>query len=221
MSKRKATEKLILEYIDKIAPGGENKKLYQDLFKRMNDKEFDEFMLKLKNKKITLSVVSPNTGKNNLDVERNFKIGKELGYNFFQKLIVTGDRNLPDYKTPIEFCVLSLPARRAAQLLTKKISIPIDDKSIDLTTGQVTGKSKGSKLTMPEIQVLAGMGFTKSLDELMKIRGGDLGAKNALSTLLMRQGIASQEVVNQYATGVVSTKTFSTYLKAQHIKNNL
>jgi len=123
MNNRSNTEKLILEYIDKIAPGGENKKLYLDLFKGMNDSEFHNFMTGLKSKKLTLSVIAPNTVKDILDVDRNIKIGKELGYDFFQRIKVTGNKDLPDYVTPNEYLIFSLPVRRASQLLTKKINI--------------------------------------------------------------------------------------------------
>ena len=218
MKNRKKTESLIIKYIDKIAPGGSNKKLYQEFFKSMSDKDFDRFMNNLKNRKYTLQVIVPNTSDIKLDIETNFKLAKELGYDFFQYLIVKNDRGMPPYKTPNKYGVISLPLRRAAQLLTKKISIPQNDKVIDLSTGQVTSKSKGSKLTMPEIQVLSGMGFDESLKELMKIRGGDIGAKNALSTLLYKQGSASQKVIDQYATGVESTKTLATYFKSSHIR---
>lgn len=217
---RKKTETFIINTINKIA-GSKNKKLYSDLFESMSDKEFDNFMKDLKNNKITLSVVASNLEKMVLNVERNIKIAKSLGYDFFQQLKITGDNSMPDYLTPNKYLVMNLPVRRASQLLIKKISIPSDDKSIDLTTGQVTGKSSGSKLTMPEIQVLAGMGIKDSIKELMKVRGGDLGSKNAMSALLIKQGSVSQKVLEQYATGVVSTQTLSSYLNAMHIKNNL
>ena len=219
MKNRKKTESLIINYIDKIAPGGDNKKLYQGFFKSMSDKKFDKFMHNLKDGKYTLQVIVPNTSNIKLDIERNFKLGKELGYDFFQYLIVENDRGMAPYKTPIKYGVISLPLRRAAQLLTKKISIP-HGNTIDLSTGQVTNSARGSKLTPPELQVLSGMSMDKSLAELMKIRGGDLGARNALSTLLYKQGSASQKVVEQYATGVESTKTLATLFKSSHIKPN-
>lgn len=221
MKNRKKTEDYIIKYIDKIAPGGDNKKLYIDMFKTMTDSEFKTFMMNLKKKKLTLSVIDPNTRKSNISVENNYKVAKELGYSFFQHLTISGKIGLPDYKTPNKYLVMSLPVRRASQLLTKKISIPSDDKSIDLTTGAVTGKSKGSKLTMPEIQILAGMGLNKTIKELVCDRGGDLGIKRAMSALLMKQGSVSQDVLSRYATGVVSTKTLASYWNASHIKNNV
>jgi len=221
MKNRKKVEDFILKYVDKIAPGSNNKQLYKDMFKEMSDKEFKVFMDNLKKKKLTLSIIEPNTKKSTISVENNYKIAKELGFSFFQRLTIRGKPGIPDYTTPNKYLIMALPVRRASQLLTKKISIPSDDKSIDLTTGTVTGKSRGSKLTMPEIQILAGMGLNKSIKELMKYRGGDLGAKNAMSALLMKQGSVSQDVLDRYSTGVVSSKTLSSYWNAVHIKNNV
>ena len=220
MKNRKKTEEYIIRYIDKIA-GKDNKKLYQDMFKSMSDKDFKIFMDNLKKNKVTLSVIDPNTRKSTLSVENNYKVAKELGYDFFQRLTISDKDGIPDYKTPNKYLVMSLPIRRASQLLTKKISIPSDDKSIDLTTGTVTGKSRGSKTTMPELQILAGMGLNESVKELTKYRGGDLGAKHAMSALLMKQGSISQDVLDRYSTGVVSTKTLASYWNASHIRNNV
>ena len=221
MSNRSEVESYILKYIDKIAPGGDNKKLYVDLFKSMSNAEFDTFMGKLRDKKITLSIIVPNESNIKIDTETNFKIGKELGYDFFQHLVVKGQPGMSDYITPQKFLVYKLPIRRAAQLLTKKISIPVDDKSIDLTTGQVTGKSKGTKITYPELQILSGMGMDKSIKELLKYRGGDLGAMNAMNVLLYRDGTVNASELDRYATGVVSTKTLKSYWLASHISSTL
>jgi len=221
MSNRTKTEEFILKYVDKIAPGGANKTLYSDLFKSMSDKEFDTFMKNLRDNKITLSVIIPNGSNIKVTVANNIKIGRELGYEFFQQLAVTGDKNLPPYLTPNKYLVMKLPIKRAAQLLSKKISIPKDNKSIDLTTGQVTGKSKGSKLTAPEIQMLTGMGMTASVRELLKYRGGDLGSLNAMNLALYRNGSVNSNTLEQYATGVVATKTLKNYWRASHIKSNI
>jgi hypothetical protein len=218
LSLRKDTEEYILKYIDKIAPNGVNKQLYVDLFKSMNNSQFDKFMNDLRIGNINLSVIAPNGGDVKLSVDNNIKIAKELGYEFFQHIDVGGE--FP-YRTPNTYMVYRLPIRRAAQLLTKKISIPTDSKSIDLTTGQVTGKSKSSKITMPEIQILAGLGLSDSIKELMKVRGGNLTQMNAANKLLMTQGSVSQKVLDSYGGDVVSTKTLKAYFIASHIDNNL
>lgn len=220
--KRAAVQQLILKFIDRIVTGKENTKLYEELFKSMNDKQFDEFMNKLKNKEATLSIIVPNGDKRfKVDLENNFKLAKELGFDFFQRLNVGEKDNIPAHTTNKKFMVLKLPVRRASQLLTKKISIPQDASVVNVLTGQVTGESKGSKLSNPEVQILLGIGMKDSIKELMKIRGGDLGSKRAMDLLLFKEGDASQTTINQYQTGVVSKKTLKSYFYAMHLRNTL
>jgi len=223
MGDRKKAEAMIISYIDKIAPGGENKELYVKLFKGMSNKDFDNFMVGLKNKTITLTVVAPLGSKiaKNISVKNNVKIGKELGYDFFQHVIVEGDKGLPPYKTPNKYLVYKLPFRRAAQLLSKKISIPTDSKSIDLTTGQVTGKSQSSKLTYPEIQMLVGMGMHDTLEELLKNRGGDVKSQHAMMNMLYKYGRVDNSMLEGHEDVVTSKKTLKNYWLASHLKSTL
>lgn len=220
--KRKATEDLILKYIDRIVTGKTNTELYKELFKSMSDKEFDQFMQDLRDGKRTLSIIVPNGDKRyQVDINNNIKLAKELGYDFFQRLVVGETDGLPAYTTTNKYMILKLPVRRAAQLLQKKISIPENARTINVLTGQVTGKSKGSKLTNPELQLLISLGLDKSIQELLKIRGGDQGSQRAMDNYLVNQGAATQAQINQYESGVVSKKTLKAYFTAMHIKNNL
>ncbi len=223
-AKRDKTQKFILEYINKIAPGDYNQGLYKDLFKRMTDKEFHEFMLKIKNKELTISIIVPVGGKVKIDVKRNMKIAKELGYEFFQHLIIgpKGNKNdgtyIPKYKTPNKFLVYDMTVRRASQLLTKGISVGTDNNVMDMTTGQVTSDSKAAKITKPELELLVGMGLDKSVKELMTVRGGDLGLAKAADASANRFGKISQDVIEPYGTGVVSSKTMNAFYNAAMIK---
>ena len=220
-AKRKEVQEYILTYMKKIFKKDNNYNLYKNLFDKMTDQEFDDFMVGLRDGTITLSCVISTNDADEVDPKRNIKIGKELGYEFFQKIKVSGDPNIPDYTTPNKYLVLKLPIRRAAQLLVKKISLPEDDTTIDNLTGQVTNKSKGSKISLPEIQVLAGIGMKDVLNELVKIRGGDLGSARALKGYLERGLPATQQEINTYSTGVESTKTLNSYLNGMHIKSNI
>jgi len=221
MADRKSAEEHIIKYVHKIAPGGENKKLYEDLFKSMSNKDFDLFMNRLRNKEITLSVIVPNGSKIKLSVDRNYKIAKELGFDFFQHLTIGPANGIPAYKTDIKYLVLDLPFRRASQLLTKGVSVSDNNSTVDLTTGQVTGASKGSRITFPELQILTGIGLEKTVLELVKHRGGDTGSLRAMSASLSRYGKVTQNMLEAYSTGVVSTKVLHTYLTAIHLKNNM
>jgi len=218
---RKESEKIILDGVKKIDPSGKNYELYKNLFKSMTNKEFEDFITGIRDEKKTLSIIVPSWSKSGITVENNFKIAKDYGYDFFQRLIIEGDGDNPPRKTNNKFFVYKLPIRRASQLLSKKISIPKDDKVIDLTTGQVTGKSGAAKLTMPETQMIVGMGLKHSVVELLKYRGGDLGSANAMKRELVNNGRVNSSVLEEASTKVVSTKTLKSYLNAAHIKSTL
>lgn len=219
--KRKNVQDFIIKYIGKIVSGKENVTLYENMFNSMTDAEFDTFMKRMRDGEIHLSVVVPNDGKQRVTVENNFKVGKELGHNFFQRVKVTNHPDYPDHMLPLEFLTIMLPARRAQQLLSKKISIPKHNNSIDTITGQVAGDSRAGSLTYPEQQIMLSMGMKETALELAKIRGGDQGAAKALNDKLYRDGKASQEEVNAFSTTVGSTKALNNYLLGMHISSTL
>lgn len=218
MNKRRAkAEKIIIEYIGKLT-NEENKENYIKLFKSYSDEQFDKFMTDLRDKKNNLQVIVRPGETANITVENNFKIAKELGYEFFQRLTFSGDRGMEDYVTPNKYLVYKLPIRRVAQLQSKKSAIPTSNKKVDLLTGQVTGEDRGAKLTLPELLLLEPLGLQDSLVELMKVRGGDLGAMNAADNMLYKYGRASLKEILPHSTGVVSTRTVSSIFKAAHIR---
>jgi hypothetical protein len=92
---------------------------------------------------------------------------------------------------------------------------------VDYLTGQPTGDSKGSKISYPEMQILASMGMESSLTELLKYRGGDNKGMAAYTGLLVNNGSVNIDTLKNYASGVVSTRTLKTFLTACHLKNNL
>ena len=216
---RSGAEKFILKYIDKISPGKENQDIYTNLFASMSDKQFDEFITKLETGEARLAITAPNFGTNKISTKNNLEIAKELGYNFFQRIWFPATNDSPAYLSPIPYLVVDLPIRRQAQLLVKKISIPEDNKSVDNFTGQPTGKSKGSSLSYPEVQVMSAMGLNNCLTEIMKYRGGDVRGFNAMNDNISKTGGVSLDSIKHLASGVESTKTMKTYLTAMMLSS--
>lgn len=221
MSNRKAAQDFIVNYLEKLSPGNETVTIYKEMFSKMTDSDFESYMNKLESGESFLVIISPNYGKSKLSVKRNLDLAKELGSKFYHRLWIGEHDGLPEYLTPIEYLVLDLPLRRQSQLLTKKLSVPEHNKSIDNLTGQPTGDSKGSKLSFPEINVLAAMGLDNSIIEMIKYRGGDQRGYMALNASLARYGDVSLKNIEAYSSGVVSTQTFKTILTAMHLKNSL
>lgn len=221
MSKRSEVTNFIADAIDKILPDGFNKKRILDFLNQKTDKEFEEYLINLKSGKERLTIIAPNGREIKLDLERNFKVAKEYNIDFFKRIWFDTPDGKGRYFSEDKYMVVKLPVRRQAQLLVKKISIPEDNKSIDALTGQPAGKSKGSRISYPEVQMLAAMGLNNTLSEFMKYRGGDIKGFNAMNTMIQRTGGVSLRAIEPYAGKVKSTETLSSYLTAMHLQNNL
>jgi hypothetical protein len=221
-SKRKEVEKIILDGIAKITEGDSNIKLYKELFAKMTDKEFDQYMRDLHDKNQTLCVIMPQGDKKDTaDINKLLKLSKSLGFDFFERLTYSGNELRSGYTSKNKYMVLRLPIRRAQQLLTKKISTSESNDRINVATGQVIDESKSSKISKPELNILLGLGLKDTSRELMSIRGGDLGGARAFTKFLVEDGIVKQTDVEEFKTGVLSTNTLISYLAGMHIKTNI
>lgn len=218
---RKGAEDFIIKWIEALAPGGENTKIYINLFAQMDDVVFDKFMTDISSGESRLAVISPNFGNTGISTKRNLELAKELNHNFFQRIWIEGDDDTPTYLSPIPYLVVDLPLRRQAQLLVKKISIPEDNKIVDDFTGQPSGRSQGSKISYPETQVIAAMGLDDCITEFLKYRGGDTKGFNAMNDSISKTGGVSMKAISHLAGGVESTATLKTYLSCMMIQNSL
>ena len=222
MKNRKLVEEYLLKYIGKLENNSNvNTEIYKKYFARISDEEFDQWMKDLESGKKFLTFKYPNLGKVKMNVRNNIKVCRELGYEPFQRMWVTGKEGMEPYLTPVPQLVLWLPLRRASQMIIDKISVPENKNAVDNITGQPTKSSSKAALSLTEFELIASMGLESSLVELTKVKGGDAGAFRAYNALLSQQGSASLDVVKQYGTGVEATKAKSANLTAAHLKNSL
>lgn len=219
---RKAAEKEALYFIELFLPGSDNVKIYKEMFERMSDKDFGEWITRLESGEEIMALYAPNLVGPQLTIEQIFKVADELEYELFQHLILTDPQTGQVYKTPNKHMVGLVPFRRQVQMLVKKASIPDSNHIIDERTGQPTGDSKGARLSAPEIQVNASKGVNKMILEWIKFRGGDGKAYDAMNRSIIETGDASMDsIMAESNTIVKSNKTLSVYLKAMHLDNNL
>lgn len=219
---RRVFEKIIIDAISRLSNHPQNTEFYEKKFREMSDEQLDQFVKDLDEGKIRLSVVEPNwSGVKPVEDAEIIKICREHGYEPYQRLYTEGKPGLPTYLTQAKFLVILVNARRASQLLTKKISVPPHTKVRDLLTGQVTGESKGATVSAQEVQVLAGMGAEYSAVEMLKYRGGDQQGEAAFMAMLSKYGRANQSVLEQFSSGVQATRAVNTYLTAAMHRINL
>lgn len=221
MANRKVATDMILKYIEKILPGSPNTAFYTKRLAEMTDKEFDQFMRNLDDGTEILTIKTPNLSKHKLDLTRNLAIAKELGHEFFQHLILTDPTTGEVYQTPVKYLVIDVPLRRQVQILQSKATIPENNKHVDELSGQSTGPSKGSKISFPELQVLFAQGLDATITELIKFRGGDAKAFNAMNSSIIETGGVSIEYLAQFGTKVKAVTTLTTLLKTIHLDNTL
>lgn len=221
MPNRQAATDTLCEWVDKILPGGKNGEYYRKRLDALSNKAFDDYMQKLQSGEEIVSLVAPNLNDIKLSLANNLKVAKQLNHNFFERLWLTDPSTGVRYLTPVKYLVGDLPIRRQQQLLDKKISIPADNNHVDDLSGQPTGPSKGAKISFPELQVLYAQGLDRSIEELIKFRGGDTKAFQAMNRQILETGGANQDSIKRVKTTVKSTETLNVILKAMHFKTTL
>ena len=221
---RKKAEAELLRLVGAIENNSTNfnVNLYKETLKGMSDTEFKKMMQSFRDGEDYIRIIEPNFRKNGgISIENNVKVAKTLGKDFFQQVWMVDPATQTKYLTPFKYLLLMLPLRRQSQALMTKISVPKDNKSVDVLTGQPTMSSKGGKLSIPDTQVLYSLGLTEVLREGLKGRGGDRGAMNAIDNDIIETGQSNLSNAYEHGTGVKSTQTFDNYLKGMHITTKL
>lgn len=229
MSNRKKATEYILKWVGELDKADEhNVSILKKELESMSDKEFEAMMLSFKERpeeeshlQKTVPYFSPNLEKSNITLENNFKVAEQIGHQFFERLWMYDAEADMEFLTEHSHLVVDMPCRRFAQLQSKKASIPDDDHVVDDLSGQVTGDSKGSKLSFPELQANASQKLDNGILEFIKIRGGDEVAYREFNRLMIEQGEASLEELLSLNTTVKSTSTVSDLLRGMMLGTNL
>lgn len=190
--KRKQIEKLILDTVLTMEPGGLNHTRYKKRFDAMSDKDFDKFMSELKSGKRKLSFFAPNM-KVVLKQEDLIKAADKIGAEVFTRITYDDPVTGITYTTPQKCLCILAPVRRTRQFLHHGLSVPEGDSRIDVLSGQVMKPDQASKFSFVETQLLLGRGMDDVIREFIKIRGGDISAYANYKQQLEETGEFSQE----------------------------
>lgn len=218
---RKKAQAVILSMIEQLAPGSPNTKIYKDFFASLDDDDFHEFYLGLKDGSRFLVIQQHNLGEKWISVERNFALARQWNHQFFERVWMDAKDGAPPYLSNELYLIVPLPFRRLAQILQKKISIPDDNRSIDLLSGQPTGSSKGSKISYPELQLLQARNLPHTTTEFIKFRGGDSVGFNVMNDQIHKSGGVSIASLSKLGTRTKSTTVLGTYLTSMHLSHTL
>lgn len=217
-----AAKAQVYKFIEAVLPGSENKKIYDDFFARMDEGQFDEWVKALEEGKANICIIAPEGYGPQLSFPNNLKVAKQLyNHSFYKRVWMKDPHSGAQVLSNEPYLVIRLNLKRQAQFLVKKISIPEDNYSINNLTGQPTGKSKGSTISNPELQILDALGFKYAAIEMIKMRGGDTTAFNAMNNSISQSGVASIEAIDSLGTNVKAVQSLSTILTAMHLSNTL
>lgn len=218
---RRDAEKLVLQWMSDLDPSGDNTKRWQVKFKDMSDDAFKQFVNACREGRDYVSIVAPNFTDTKVGIANNFKVAAKYSVPLFQRIWtidpVTGRRYLSNDPYPI----FHLPVRRQIQMAKTKFSYARNNDKTDSLTGQPTGESESGGISYPEILVLQSRGLESTVEELIWARGGNRGAFKMMNKAIADSGTVTLNELQQYSTGMKSTKVLSTYMKSIHIDNNV
>lgn len=234
MTKRQRVTDYIVAGYAGIIPGDDyNPSVARARLEAMSDSEFDVYIRSLANpeknggtaeeiaNREILPFVSPPLGKEKITMDNLIALAEKLGIPLFERLWITDPQSGVTYLTPNKYPVFFQLVRRQAQMLTKKYSIPEDTRHVDEMSGQVTGKSKGSKISFPEVQAQLAQGLEATLIEEMKLRGGDQVAFKELDRQLIEHGEASIDDVTDGTTMTTATSNLAILLRGMMLDNDI
>lgn len=232
MDIRKKIIAKIKDRLNDIIPNTPCIGLYEKVITEMTDEELENWVQALENgvqdfpdmnqPATTISLIVPNMDKQNrLNIGRNLKLAEKMGHSFFEQCWLTNPVTGQCALTNRRYLVMDLPVRRQAQTLDAKISVADNDHQVDDLTGQVTGDSKGSSISYPEIQMLDAKGLENTILELLKPRGGDEQAWRLMKQRMINQGSCSLEEIEQLDSRAKVNQAFGNFLHGMHIRHNL
>lgn len=220
--KRKAATDYLLKVLDISDKTGSNTERYRLKLSAMSDSEFLSYMEKLRDNDVheQLYFSAQNMTETMIDIDSILEAAEFVGVELFQHLWIvdqsTGDR----IKTPYKYLVVEIPVRRAQQYLDHKISVPDDDQSVDMMSGQVTNNSRAANITGPEILILRQRGLPNTMLEMVKVRGGDKSAYDEFSRSCYETGTGSLDVLSPH-TRSKSAVVLHSYLRGMMLDSTI
>jgi hypothetical protein len=217
---RKAAEAVLMKHLGLYDKTGENVKNYAAYLAGMNDAAFDAFVTRVEKAEEYIQMKVPNFKDSALSFEKILEVADKVGFKFFERVWITDRATGITHLSPHEYMIIVQPLRRQSQSLMGKMSTAEDNSHIDTLTDQPTGESKTSSLSFVETQVVSNQGIKKPLEELLRVRGGNLKALARFEQQFLEGGSGSLDAPGMEVGKVKSVQTTAIYLRAMHLDNN-
>lgn len=215
--KRKKVQDRILSVVKDIDSTGTNTEYYTQLFAKLSDKDFDDYMKRIRDGEDVLVYYAPNMMCHN-DINKLIALTHKYDVKLFERLRLYSVATNTYYYTPRKFLILQLPVRRFSQFVDHKLSVAEGDKRIDMLSGQVVKPDQASKISQIEVQTLFARGLKSTIREVTKFRGGDVVAFGEFKRELEEHGSAT--IAQDTGSVARSAVTLDVFYSGMHIEAN-
>lgn len=212
--RRKLAEAWILQLLDLIDPSKTNSGILRESFKTMSDDNFNRL-------REGIPIYSPAGGMIDIDYKYLIEVGKHIGAVMEQRLWLTSKETGTLFRTKNPCLTFHFPVRRQTQAWDHKVSVAENSKVRDKLSGQVTGPSKSSSLSMSEGANIYVDQLDGSLRELLHARGGNEKLQRAFYRQVRETGHGMIDIPGAERTSAKATQTWGNYLKAMGLGTNI
>ncbi len=221
--RKKAFMNHLIKIMDLLDPTGDNSKIYEEKFNKMNDKEFDSWANSFFNNEKANLYLELVEFERDLKLENIEKCAEYMHVPLFERVAMpylTGD---PDnvVVTPEPVPVGYIHEKRMQQTLLKKNSGSIDIRKRNPKTGQVINEDKNARNSDVETYSLIALGANEALREFMGPRADDMKSKNQMYNNISRDGYVELNELENNPENKVALNTLDVYFLMQGITTNL
>lgn len=216
---RKAAMAVLEKELGMLDKTGNSVRFYKENLGKLDDAQFDDFVELCARREEFISLIIPNFQGDGLTFEHLLAVGDKLGHEFFEQVWLTDRVTGITYLTPEKYMIIVIPLRRQSQSLMTKMSVATDNSHIDTLSGQPTGDSKTSRLSFIEMQFLNNQGIDAAVEELMKVRGGNMLAMANFDQQVIETGSGSLNAPGMDEGRVKSVEVLAAYMTAMHLAN--
>jgi hypothetical protein len=223
-TQRKQIEDLVYAVFDKLDKTGENTAHYREIFRAMDNTEFDKWLknfLKDEKEFLTLEVLPFKNEPSFDDIEAAAKIldCPLEEYIYWRDETIDGEPVRSFARVPVGY----IHIKRLQQMVSKKTQVSTSIKKRSAITNQVINESKVARNSDVESYALILEGNNAALKELLGPRADNSGKKRAMYNAIARDGYVKQSDLdaNDSVFEKSTLNAFDVYLLGAGIKSDL
>lgn len=216
--KRQQAEELVYQVMDKLDKTKTNSTKYREIFANMDDKQFEEFLMKKFPFKFYYKPfeIEPKL----VDVVNALKV---MGVPLAEKVKLNYLYKNKDGQavSSIPCIVVYLHIKNLKQFIAKKNGMSVNITNRDMRTGLLLSDDKGGRESDREFESLMVNGCEATLLELSRPRADSMNAKNIMYNTINATGRVSIDDVPIEHDDPLSKNLIDVYLLGAGLKSNL